>query len=139
MQAPAITGILETALYVDDLNVSASFYERVFGFSKLFLDHRLCAMNAGPARVLLLFKKGASNQPTKTPGGIVPPSDGRGQLHLAFSIEAKALDHWKDWLQQCGIELESTVHWPAGGTSIYFRDPDGHALELATPGLWENY
>jgi len=26
-----------------------------------------------------------------------------------------------------------------GGHSIYFRDPDGHLLELATPGLWAIY
>ena len=22
---------------------------------------------------------------------------------------------------------------------VYFRDPDGHLVELATPGLWPNY
>ncbi|HEX5778765.1 MAG TPA: glyoxalase, partial [Xanthobacteraceae bacterium] len=38
-----------------------------------------------------------------------------------------------------GIELESRVDWPRGGKSIYFRDPDGHLLEFATPGLWANY
>ncbi|HWQ03343.1 MAG TPA: glyoxalase, partial [Candidatus Nitrosotenuis sp.] len=26
-----------------------------------------------------------------------------------------------------------------GGRSIYFRDPDGHSLELVTPGVWPNY
>jgi catechol 2,3-dioxygenase-like lactoylglutathione lyase family enzyme len=31
------------------------------------------------------------------------------------------------------------VRWPRGGESIYFRDPDGHLVELATPGLWDNY
>ena len=25
------------------------------------------------------------------------------------------------------------------GNSVYFRDPDGHLLELATPGLWWVY
>ena len=28
---------------------------------------------------------------------------------------------------------------PRSGESIYFRDPDGHLLELATPGLWPGY
>jgi catechol 2,3-dioxygenase-like lactoylglutathione lyase family enzyme len=38
--------------------------------------------------------------------------------------------------------LESRLHLVAlhrGGTSLYFRDPDGHLLELATPGLWTIY
>ena len=26
-----------------------------------------------------------------------------------------------------------------GGTSLYFRDPDGHSVEIATPGVWETY
>ncbi|MEP7038442.1 MAG: glyoxalase, partial [Acidobacteriota bacterium] len=35
--------------------------------------------------------------------------------------------------------IESKVKWERGGTSIYFRDPDKHLLELATPGLWTIY
>jgi len=35
--------------------------------------------------------------------------------------------------------VEGRVDWPAGGKSVYFRDPDGHMLELATPGLWRIY
>jgi catechol 2,3-dioxygenase-like lactoylglutathione lyase family enzyme len=31
------------------------------------------------------------------------------------------------------------MEWPRGGTSLYFRDPDGHLVELATPGLWSIY
>ena len=38
-----------------------------------------------------------------------------------------------------GIEVESRVNWARGGTSLYFRDPDGNSLEVATPGLWPNH
>jgi len=38
-----------------------------------------------------------------------------------------------------GIRIESKVTWPAGGQSLYFRDPDNHLVELATPGIWEVY
>ena len=34
-----------------------------------------------------------------------------------------------------GIAIEGRTKWPRGGESIYFRDPDGHLVELATPGL----
>ena len=37
------------------------------------------------------------------------------------------------------IAIEGRTKWPPGGESIYFRDPDGHLLELATPGLWPGY
>ena len=37
------------------------------------------------------------------------------------------------------IEIESRVTWPGGGTSLYFRDPEGHLLELLTPGVWQIY
>ncbi len=136
---PPITGILETSLYVSDLAAAIAFYECVFGFPSLYADHRMCAMNAGPAQVLLLFLKGASAQASETPGGVIPPSDGSGQLHLAFGIAKSALTDWESRLSECGIAVESRVDWPAGGRSIYFRDPDGHLLELATPGLWANY
>jgi catechol 2,3-dioxygenase-like lactoylglutathione lyase family enzyme len=35
--------------------------------------------------------------------------------------------------------VESRIHWARGGTSLYFRDPDGNSLEVATPGLWPNH
>jgi catechol 2,3-dioxygenase-like lactoylglutathione lyase family enzyme len=38
-----------------------------------------------------------------------------------------------------GIAIESKVQWELGGQSLYFRDPDGNSLELATPGLWSIY
>ena len=38
-----------------------------------------------------------------------------------------------------GIAIEGRTDWSRGGHSIYFRDPDGHLLELATPGLWTIY
>jgi len=42
-------------------------------------------------------------------------------------------------LRDAGIAIEGRTQWPRGGHSIYFRDPDGHLLELATPGLWKGY
>src|SRR6266702_2021059 len=36
-------------------------------------------------------------------------------------------------------ELAAGKLGPRGGSSIYFRDPDNHSVELATPGLWSIY
>ncbi len=39
-------------------------------------------------------------------------------------------------LKAAGIEIESEVHWPNGGRSIYFRDPAGNSLECAEAKIW---
>ena len=136
---PQIKRILETALYVEDLERSESFYQSIFEFEVLFSDQRLCAMSVLNQQVLLLFLKGASTVATVIPGGVIPPTDGDGQMHLAFAIEPSELTRWEKWLAENNVEIESTVKWERGGTSLYFRDPDGNLLELATPGLWAIY
>jgi catechol 2,3-dioxygenase-like lactoylglutathione lyase family enzyme len=80
-----------------------------------------------------LYKKGLS---TKLP---TTPHNGDGQLHLAFAIPADQLAAWETWLTERGIAIEERTHWERGGWSLYFRDPDGHLLEVATPGVWTNY
>ena len=133
---PALTGVLETCLYVADLKRSAAFYQRVFGIRTLDADDRFCAFEVSGRQVLLLFAQGASGKPVSLPGGTIPPHDGAGRLHVAFAIPAASLPAWEAHLQKQGVPIESRVRWPRGGTSLYFRDPDGHLIELATPGLW---
>ena len=89
--------------------------------------------------VLLIFKRGASAQTAVMPGGTIPGHDGAGPLHLAFAIDADQLAAWEERLKAHGIEIEGRVDWQRGGKSIYFRDPEGHLIELATPGLWPTY
>lgn len=136
---PKLLGILETALYVDDLERAASFYEGVLGLSRIHSERRLRAYDVGGSGVLLLFARGQSLEPIETPGGTIPAHDGSGPTHMAFSISAKDLAAWHDRLRQAGVNIEGRTEWPRGGVSIYFRDPDGHLLELATPGLWPGY
>lgn len=131
-----IRRILETALYVDDLPRAVAFYRRLFGFPVLLDDPKLCALNVGGECVLLLFLRGGSVKPSPTPGGVIPPHDSTGPAHFAFSIDAADLEGWRERLVAEGVPIESRVAWPQGGTSLYFRDPDNHAVELATPGLW---
>jgi catechol 2,3-dioxygenase-like lactoylglutathione lyase family enzyme len=136
---PSLTGVLETALYVGDLERSIRFYKTVFEFETLEADDRFCALNVGGRQVLLLFRKGGTTAPVAIPGGTIPPHDGEGHLHMAFSIAAPERKKWEDWLSKKEVAIESRVLWPRGGQSLYFRDPDGHLIELATPGLWAIY
>jgi len=136
---PKLTGVLETSLYVEDLERSVSFYKTIFEFETLFSDDRMCALNIADKQVLLLFLQGASTLARVASGGTIPPHDGDGQLHVAFSIAAADLGEWESWLRAKGVAIESKVIWPRGGTSVYFRDPDGHLLEIVMPGLWTVY
>lgn len=137
--APPVSGVLETGLYVDDLGRARGFYEGVLGLAPMVADDRFAAYDAGPASVLLLFLRGGTLEPVKMPGGTIPPHDGHGPLHYALAIPKESLDAWVRHLAAKGIAIEGRVDWKGGGTSLYFRDPDGHLVELATPGLWRNY
>ena len=136
---PEVTGIVETCLYVNDLERAARFYEDVCEFKRLIGDERFCALNVADRNVLLLFRTGATLKPIPTPGGTIPPHDGAGHSHVAFSISDSAIADWQRRFEERGVVIESTVEWPRGGRSLYFRDPDQHLLELITPGCWSIY
>jgi catechol-2,3-dioxygenase len=137
--APRLTGVIETALYVDDLAGAARFYEDVLGLPALTADSRFRAYDVGGRSVLLLFRRGATLETVRLPGGTIPPHDGHGPLHVAFAVPAEDLAAWTRRLEERGIAIEGRTIWPRGGESLYLRDPDGHLLEFATPGLWAIY
>ncbi len=121
---PQIDGILESSLYVSDVPRAVRFYQETFGFTVIAeFGERGCAMRAGTRQVR----------------AIQSPHDGDGELHIAFAIPSKELPNWESWLQTRGIAVEEKRHWELGGWSLYFRDPDRHLLELATPGTWSVY
>lgn len=136
---PPISGVLETGLYVDDIEAARAFYEGVLGLKPMIADARFCAYNAGPASVLLLFKRGATLAPVVMAEGTIPPHDGHGPLHYALAIPESSLERWVAHLAAHGVAIESRVEWRRGGVSLYFCDPDDNLVELATPGLWPNY
>lgn len=130
---PKTEGILESSLYVDDVARSARFYEKIFGFRVISdFGGRGCAMEAGTRQVLLLFMKSGSR-------AMQTPHYGDGELHVAFAIRPGELAAWEDWLAENGIIVEEKRAWDLGGQSIYFRDPDRHLIEIATPGVWSIY
>ena len=132
---PRVNGIVETSLYVENPVRSAEFYQRVFGFEIIDTDGeplsnatRLCALRAGDRDVLLLFKKGGTSD-----------TDARGSIHVAFGIARQEVPAWESWLVHQGIAIESRKTWKYGAQALYFRDPDGHLLEVVTPGVWSIY
>ncbi|MEA3211375.1 MAG: hypothetical protein QOE70_4432 [Chthoniobacter sp.] len=118
---------------------SRRFYCDLFKLEMLDGNERFCALGVAGSHVLLLFKAGESRVPVQLPGGLIPPHEASGQAHLGFAISRGELGEWQAILARHGVAIESTVVWPRGGTSLYFRDPDQHLLELLTPGVWALY
>src|SRR5258708_34497087 len=112
---------------------AVQFYDRIFRFEKMGCDARFCAYSVAGRQVLLFFKRGGTLEPITIPGGVIPPHDGHGQLHMAFSIPKEELGKWEKWLVKKGVAIESKVPWERGGTSLYFRDRHDHLIELSTP------
>lgn len=102
----------------------------MFGFKDLGSGKRLAALRICENQVLLLFKLGGSVEPSKTSYGIIPPTDGEGNLHLTFAVYKSELVEWEKLLLKMNISIEGSVKWPERGRSIYSRDTDGHLLEL---------
>ncbi len=133
MSAPRLDGVVEVALYVDDMQRSAEFYQRVLGLDVLDAGERLTALGVAGRQVLLLCRRTAS---AKLP---VAAHDASGRQHVAFAVPAADLDAWAVRLADVGVAIEKRRQWARGGSSLYFRDPDGHLIELATPGVWSIY
>lgn len=128
-----IKAIIETAIYVDDLNAAEDFYSRILGLKMIRKepDHYVF-FQVGDSNVLLAFNPQATLK-----SDTLPPHGASGRSHFAMGIEADSLDAWREHLETQKVAVEMEVEWPPGGKSLYFRDPAGNLVELITPGIWE--
>jgi len=128
-------GILETCIYAEDLQAAETFYRDVIGlefFSRK--PDRHVFFRCGEAMFLIF-----NPQKTRTSEDAIPSHGAIGPGHVAFTIRFEDLDQWRQHLQNHHIEIESEVRWPNGGHSIYFRDPAGNSVELATADIWNGH
>jgi len=127
-----IDGILETCLYVDNLAAAEEFYSRLLGikpFSRV--KNRHVFFHLGQS-MLLLFNP----DETAKPAGDVPTHGAHGPGHVAFAVMPDKIETWREHLRQNDVAIEAEVTWPSGGRSLYFRDPAGNSLEVATTQVW---
>ncbi|MBX9454710.1 MAG: VOC family protein [Rhizobium sp.] len=128
--------ILESALYVDNLDAAEAFYGGVLGLEEIGRGgNRHLFFRCGPG-VLLIFSADETEVPYREGQLPVPPHGARGPGHLCFRAEAAELDHWRSRLEAAGVAIESDMQWPQGGRSIYFRDPSGNSLEFTEARIW---
>lgn len=131
-----IEGILETALYVDDLDRAEAFYGGILRLEKIArADNRHLFYRCGGG-VLLLFNAEETSRPSGDAQLPVPPHGASGPGHMCFRLSAEAFGPMKDALAAAGVAIEADFYWPNGGRSIYFRDPAGNSLECAEAVIW---
>ena len=128
--------ILETCLYAEDLDAAEAFYTRVLGLEVFSRQQgRHVFFRCGPG-MFLIFNPGVTQNPADSKGGVVPGHGATGPGHVCFRIAAGETENWRKKLLAAGVSIESEVHWPRGGTSLYFRDPAGNSVELAPASIW---
>jgi catechol 2,3-dioxygenase-like lactoylglutathione lyase family enzyme len=133
-EGAALIGILETSLYHDGRESDAieRFYGETLGLAAVSRWPGAIAYRVG-AGVLLLFEREAlaeRDSPIAAHG-----SDGPGHACLVVGGQ-DAYDGWRDRLEEAGIEITHEHDWDEGLRSLYFTDPAGNLLEIASGDLW---
>lgn len=136
MQPARPTGVLEAAIYVDDLDQTQRFYADVVGLDVIArVDPRHVFFACG-ASVVLAFVAEETRIPSGDANLPVPTHGAVGPGHICFSVPGEDLDGWVEHLTANGVEIEADFHWPHGPRSVYVRDPAGNSVEFAEPKLW---
>lgn len=123
---PNIKGVAHFSIPVSDVDRSTKFYTEVVGCK--FLGQRpdkvITFLDAGGVCVLLI------KRPAPIVKGLLEGSDG---VHHAFMLDAAAYQAAVDGLRAKGVDVFSEEDRRGGvidGPRVYFRDPDGTALEF---------
>jgi glyoxylase I family protein len=128
---PATSGVSHLAFTVTDMEASAAWYKRVFGWTVLC---RFTAGEAGSPRILLI------DPASFFVVGLCQPADGApgefdhrviGLDHFALSVpNEQELHAWAAHLDAEGVAVSPVREVPALGRFVSFEDPDGIQLEL---------
>ncbi|WP_127107555.1 VOC family protein [Pararhodobacter zhoushanensis] len=134
---PTLDRVLETAVYVDDLDTAEAFYAGVLGLEIVLKTPGQHVFFRCGRTIVLTFLPGFTRAQAGKGPLPVPPHGAEGAGHICFAAEGPALDHWASHLRAAGVAIEADFRWPNGARSIYVRDPAGNSVEFAEPKLWE--
>jgi catechol 2,3-dioxygenase-like lactoylglutathione lyase family enzyme len=117
-------GLDHVAITVSDLVRSAAFYSELLGLERKYEEGHVPTFMLAGGTGLALF-----------PAESFPGDGGAGRpdvrvMHVAFRVDRAQFDRARGELAAAGIEPRFEDHGSVH--SLYFADPDGHQLELAT-------
>ena len=113
-----IKGLYEIAIRVKDLPRAESFYKDVLGFEEGLRDERRnwLFLRAGGDAGMVVLQEDKGEWPTQ---------------HFAFTVDEADISRAASMLKAKGVAVSEPVyHEWMKAVSLYFDDPDGHALEL---------
>ncbi len=134
---PAPSGILEAALYVDDLDAAEQFYGEILALEKIqrVADRHVFFRVGGS--VLLLFNADETEKPPGNPDLPVPPHGARGPGHVCLILTRDQIHVMRKHLLDWNVPMDAEFDWPSGARSLYVRDPSGNSVEFAEGHLWD--
>jgi len=121
-----LEGIDHVALAVRDVEEAAKWYADVLGFERRYegmWDGIPTFIGKGNTAIALFPARGGNSKPAARTGEI-------RMLHLAFRANRNGFLSAQEEFKRRGIKFEFEDHEISH--SIYFRDPDGHHLEITT-------
>lgn len=130
-------GVLETVLYAPDLDAAETFYRDVLSLEPQAKQAGRQLFYRIGNQMLLIFNPAATEIPPPPGAKLpVPPHGMTGRGHVCFRATADEIAAWRRHLKMHAVAIEADFTWPAGGRSIYFRDPAGNAIEFAEVRIW---
>src|SRR5438309_5522474 len=138
---PKIQGLHHITAITSDASSAVNFYTRVLGlrlvkktinFDDLSSYHLYFGDEKGrPGTLITFFDWGKAIGFGQVGAGVTH--------HFAFTArDQESLANWKTWLEQNDVRVLGPFD-RGSFNSLYFRDPDGLILEIATPGNGTDY
>ncbi|MEX0718957.1 MAG: VOC family protein [Planctomycetaceae bacterium] len=106
----------EVAIFTDDVDAAADFYERLLGAAAVHRGDGIAVFDVGGVQVLVHEKC--------EPSSDAPPCED----HIAFAVPD--VDRTVRELEERGLTVEFPAREYDWGRFLYVRDPQGHLLEI---------
>lgn len=128
-------GIMETAIYADDLEAAEQFYGEVFGLEMVRrLPGQFVFFRCGQQMLLIFDPEKSRKADERNP---IPRHGTAGQGHFCFRVkDSTEVDAWRDRFIALGIAVEHYHRWCNDSRSVYIRDPAGNSVEVGEGRLW---